>query len=63
MHKSAGVTQHGVNAEYALNAFYVMIGVPTAVVAADFNNDGRPDVATANSASNNVTILRNSCLP
>ena len=32
---------------------------PFSVVAADLNGDGRPDLAVANSGSNNVTILLN----
>src|SRR5687767_11975614 len=35
-----------------------MVGVsPQAVESGDFNGDGRPDLAVANSASNSVTIL------
>src|SRR5215207_9253799 len=30
---------------------------PQAVVAADFNNDGRLDLATANAGSNSVSVL------
>src|SRR5262245_17592132 len=30
---------------------------PTAVVAADFNNDGRLDLVTANTGSSNVSVL------
>ena len=30
---------------------------PTSVAAADFNGDGKLDLAVANSGSNNVTIL------
>ena len=30
---------------------------PQALVTADFNGDGKPDLATANSGSNNVTVL------
>jgi subtilisin family serine protease len=30
---------------------------PNAVVAADFNKDGKPDIATSNTASNNISIL------
>ena len=32
---------------------------PVAAAAGDFNNDGKPDLAVANSASNNITILTN----
>ena len=32
-------------------------GSPQSVVVSDFNLDGKPDLATANSGSNNVTIL------
>lgn len=34
--------------------------LPTGVAAADFNGDGRPDVAIANAGSGSVTILLNS---
>src|ERR1051325_6062181 len=34
---------------------------PQSVAVGDFNLDGRPDLATANNASNNVTILLNTC--
>jgi len=30
---------------------------PNSVVVGDFNGDGRPDIATANSVSNDVSIL------
>ena len=30
---------------------------PSAVVVGDFNGDGKPDIAVANSGSNNVSIL------
>jgi len=32
---------------------------PAALAAADFNNDGRPDIAVANSGDNTVTVLLN----
>jgi FG-GAP repeat len=34
---------------------------PFSVAVGDFNLDGKPDLATANSRSNNVTILLNTC--
>jgi hypothetical protein len=34
-------------------------GSPTSVVMADFNGDGRPDAAAANTDSNNVAVLLN----
>ncbi len=36
---------------------YLVGSYPESVVAGDFNGDGRPDIATANQASNNVSIL------
>ncbi|HZM85719.1 MAG TPA: FG-GAP-like repeat-containing protein [Blastocatellia bacterium] len=36
-------------------------GATAAIAAGDFNLDGRPDLATANFGSNNVTILLNTC--
>lgn len=38
---------------------FIVGGCPAAVVVADFNGDGKPDIATANSCSNNVTIMTN----
>jgi hypothetical protein len=49
--------------EYAVNSFFATGTLPTAAVVADFNNDGRPDVAAANTTTNNITILLNSCVP
>jgi subtilisin-like proprotein convertase family protein len=38
------------------------VGVyPNSIVKGDFNGDGKPDLATANSGSNNVSVLINSC--
>jgi hypothetical protein len=34
---------------------------PQSVAVGDFNLDGKPDLATANAGSNNVTILLNTC--
>ncbi|HRI71329.1 MAG TPA: VCBS repeat-containing protein, partial [Polyangium sp.] len=48
---------------YAASSSFATTTSPSAVVSADFNNDGRPDVATANTSTNNVTILLNTCLP
>jgi len=36
---------------------YPVGGTPNSVVVADFNGDGRPDIATANQATNNVSVL------
>jgi hypothetical protein len=36
---------------------YVVGAYPESVVVADFNGDGRPDVATANQVSNNISVL------
>ncbi len=36
---------------------YVVGSYPESVVVADFNGDGRPDIATANQLSNNISIL------
>jgi hypothetical protein len=38
---------------------FIVGACPSAVVVADFNGDGKPDIATANSCSNNITILSN----
>ena len=36
--------------------------LPEAIVAADFNRDGKPDIVTANSGSNDVTLLLNATI-
>ncbi|MBI3651277.1 MAG: HYR domain-containing protein [Acidobacteria bacterium] len=36
---------------------------PRSVVIWDFNQDGKPDLATANSGSGNVTVQLNTCIP
>jgi hypothetical protein len=45
--------------EYAAAENFPTGTQPDAVVVADFNNDGRPDVATANTAAGTVSILLN----
>jgi hypothetical protein len=41
----------------ALN--YAVAGAPQFAVVADFNNDGKPDVAVANYTSNSISLLIN----
>jgi hypothetical protein len=36
---------------------YLVGSYPESVVVGDFNDDGRPDIATANQSSKNVSIL------
>jgi FG-GAP-like repeat/FG-GAP repeat len=36
---------------------YVVGSYPQSVVVGDFNGDGRPDIATANQQSNNISVL------
>ncbi|MGA9977905.1 MAG: VCBS repeat-containing protein [Candidatus Sulfotelmatobacter sp.] len=36
---------------------YIVGAGPQSVVVADFNGDGRPEIATANYESNNISIL------
>src|SRR5688572_18785568 len=38
-------------------ANYAVGGAPQAIISADLNNDGRLDLATANSSSSNVSVL------
>ena len=39
----------------------LVAGIPVALVAADFNADGRPDVAVTNAQSANVSLFLNGC--
>ena len=45
--------------EFATATSYAVGTNPSAVVVADFNGDGKPDIAVVNSGSNNVSILLN----
>ncbi len=53
-HTVASLAQSGFGG--AVN--YATGGIPYSVAAADFNNDGKIDLAVANLSSNNVSILR-----
>jgi hypothetical protein len=41
------------------NVDYPTGSIPYSITAADFDGDGKPDLATANDADNTITILRN----
>jgi len=43
--------------EFANGKFYSAGTNPSAIVVADFNGDGKPDIAVVNTASNNVSML------
>ena len=45
--------------EFAAAKSYPVDTAPMAIAVGDFNSDGKPDVAVANSGSNNVSILLN----
>src|SRR3989442_8297825 len=45
--------------EFAAAKSYPVGTAPVAIAVGDFNGDGKPDLAVANSASNNVSILLN----
>jgi len=45
--------------EFAAASVYPVGTTPVAIAAADFNGDGKPDLAITNSGSNNVSILIN----
>ena len=44
---------------FAGNGVYSVGDSPRAVIAADFTGDGLPDLATANAASNSISVLVN----
>jgi hypothetical protein len=44
-------------ATFQLPAFYPVGNTPQSVAVGDFNNDGQPDLATANSGGNSVSVL------
>lgn len=50
-------------ASFALAASPAVGTVPRGIESADFNGDGKPDLATANASSNNVSILFNTSTP
>src|SRR6476660_5801298 len=52
-----GVPRMSLAVEFAPAKTYATGTSPIAVVFGDFNNDGKPDIAVANSGSNNVSIL------
>ncbi len=54
---SLGYSLGGFAVEFASPVSYPVGASPAAVVVADFNGDGHPDVAVANSGSGNVSIL------
>ena len=45
--------------EFSASTAYPVGTAPVAIVIADFNGDGKPDLAVANSGSSNVSILLN----
>src|SRR5215469_10047661 len=57
---SLGYSLSGLALEFASAVSYPVGTSPAAVVVADFNGDGKPDLAVANSGSGNVSVLLNS---
>jgi hypothetical protein len=54
-----GIPHMSLAIEFAPPKIYAAGTSPTAVAVADFNGDGQPDIAVANSGSGNVSILLN----
>src|SRR5262245_20458086 len=54
---SLGHPTAGLAVEFASPVSYPVGASPKAVVVADFNGDGKPDIAVANAGSGNVSIL------
>jgi uncharacterized repeat protein (TIGR01451 family) len=54
---SHGLATRGGAVEFAAPRVYSVGMNPHGIVIADFNGDGKPDIAVANSGSNNVSIL------
>jgi uncharacterized repeat protein (TIGR01451 family) len=54
---SLGFPAMGVAADFAPSKTYAVGTSPSAVIAVDFNGDGKPDLVVANSSSSNVSIL------
>jgi uncharacterized repeat protein (TIGR01451 family) len=54
---SHGVATRGGAVEFAPPKVYSVGTHPQGIVIADFNSDGKPDIAVANRGSNNVSIL------
>jgi uncharacterized repeat protein (TIGR01451 family) len=57
---SLGYSLRGPALEFASPVSYPVGASPSAAVVADFNGDGHPDIAVANSGSGDVTVLLNS---
>ncbi len=48
-------------AQFGNDTRFALGGRANAIIAADVNGDGRPDVVTANTAESTVALLRNTC--
>ncbi len=48
-------------AQFGNETRFALGGRANALISADVNGDGRPDVVTANAAENSVAVLRNTC--
>ena len=48
---------------FALSVNFTVVGGPRSVAAADFDLDGKPDIATANFSNHTVSVLRNISSP
>lgn len=59
--RSSAIALSGSNQVIVTSGAFTVGQYPNAVRTADMNNDGRPDLVTANYGSNDLSVLLNSC--
>ncbi len=60
--RNTGTTGVINTASFALPVAFGVGSIPVKLVAADFDGDGKPDIAVTNNSSNTVSVLRNTCV-